>query len=105
MKNLLVKAYVFIAFLIIFLTCYGIVTSFIKVVYGSDLDTTNIEILEICRVYDFVVEKDTVYSNTHYYISNYKAWYVKGIYFTGHCEKDFLSDKKPIILKQFKEWE
>ena len=63
---------------------------------ASDLDTTTIEILEIVKVYDFLVFKDTVSSVTHIYRPAMKDWYVK------YFEYEWASDKKPIILKREK---
>jgi len=63
---------------------------------ASDLDTTTIEILEIVKVYDFLVFKDTVHSLTHIYRPSMKDWYVK------YFEYEWASDKKPIVLKREK---
>ena len=63
---------------------------------ASDLDTTTIEILEIVKVYDFLVFKDTVPSLTHIYRPAMKDWYVK------YFEYEWASDKKPIVLKREK---
>jgi len=63
---------------------------------ASDLDTTTIEILEIVKVYDFLVFKDTVPSVIHIYRPAMKDWYVK------YFEYEWSSDKKPIILKREK---
>ena len=61
--------------------------------HGADFDTTTIEILEIQSVYDFFVVKDTVKSTVHYYIPQYRYWYVKGL-----DNIDYISCKLPNIL-------